>query len=99
MNIRIDIKSEGPETFACIAGRLCGASVAELTKACEQIENPFVIDLSDLLFADDAGINAIQTLAERGVQVRGASPFVQLLLDNASGLKTGGGESNHLKWV
>jgi hypothetical protein len=42
-----------------------------------------VIDLSNLVFADDAGIDVIRTLSEKGAEVRGTSPFVQLLFDDA----------------
>ena len=94
MNIRIDFNSNGSETVVRIAGRLAGTAVAQLKKSCDQIEDPIMIDLSNLLFADDEGINAIQALAEKGAQVHGASPFVQLLLGNAPGWKTGGEESN-----
>jgi anti-anti-sigma regulatory factor len=82
MGIRIDITSEGSKTVVCIAGRLSGVSVAELRKACDPIEGVFVVDLSNLLFADDAGIHAIRAIVDKGAQVRGASPFVHLLLDD-----------------
>ena len=83
MEIRIDITSEGPETVIHIAGRLSVTSVAQLKKACDPIEGAFVIDLSNLLFADDAGIDTIRTIDKKGAKVRGASPFIQLLLDDA----------------
>jgi anti-anti-sigma regulatory factor len=83
MEIRIDITSEGPETVVHIAGRLSGVAVAQLRKTCDPIEGPFVIDLSNLVFADDAGIDVIRTLSEKGAEVRGTSPFVQLLFDDA----------------
>ena len=88
--IRIDITSEGPETVVRIAGRLSGVVVAQLKKACDPIEGAFVLDLSNLLFADDAGIDVIRTLDEKGAEVRGASPFVQLLLDDALGEEADG---------
>jgi anti-anti-sigma regulatory factor len=82
MEIRIDITSEGPETVVYIIGRLSGAAVAELRKSCDPIEGVFLLDLSNLLLADDAGIDVIRKLCEKGTEVRGASPFIQLLLDN-----------------
>jgi anti-anti-sigma regulatory factor len=82
MEIRIDITSEGPETVVYIIGRLSGAAVAELRKACDPIEGVFLLDLSNLLLADDAGIDVIRKLCEKGTKVRGASPFIQLLLAN-----------------
>jgi hypothetical protein len=98
MDIRIDIISDGSETVVRIAGRLAGTAVAEVEEACDPIEDPFVIDLSNLLFADDEGINAIRAMTEEGALVHGASPFVQLLLDNAPESKTGGKESKPLKY-
>jgi len=92
MEIRIDITSEGSETVVCIVGRLSGVAVAQLKKACDPIEGPFVLDLSNLLFADAAGIRAIRALGEKGAEVRKASPFIQLLLDNAPGEETDGEE-------
>ena len=93
MNFRIEFKSEGPETVVSIAGRLNSSSVTQLHKTCDQIEIPFRIDLSELLFADEEGINAIRAICARGGQVKGASPYVRLLLDGGSGCKTGGWES------
>ena len=92
MEIRIDVTFEGPETVVCIAGRLSGVSVAQLKKACDPIEGAFALDLSNLLFADEKGIDAIRAIADKGGQIHGASPFVQLLLDNAPGWKTNGDE-------
>lgn len=86
MEVRIDITSEGPMTVVHITGSLSGAAVAQLRKACDPIEGSFVLDLSNLLFADDAGIDVIHTFVEEGAEVRGASPFVQLLLDGATGI-------------
>ncbi len=92
MEIRIDITSEGSETVVRIAGHLSEVAVAQLRKACDPIEGAFVLDLSNLLFADDAGIDVIHTIVEEGAEIRGASPFVQLLLDAAPGKETDGEE-------
>ena len=93
MDIRINIISEGSETVVSIAGRLSSTAVAQLKKACDPIDGPFMIDLSSLLLVDDEGINAIQALVDKGVQVKGASPFIQLLLEDAPRGKTDGEES------
>ena len=93
MNIRIDFNSNGSKTVVHIAGRLAGSTVAQLKMACDPIEEPFVIDLSNLLYADDEGISTIRALANRDTQIRGASPFVRFLLDNAPIRRTEGGES------
>ncbi len=83
MNIRIDFNSDGSKNAVLISGRLSSSTVAHLKKACDSIRDSFVIDLSNLLFADEDGINAIRTIVDKGAQIRGASPFVQLLLDSA----------------
>ena len=85
MGFRIDITSEGPETVVYIVGRLSGAAVAQLRKVCDPIEGAFVLELSNLMFADDAGIDVIHMIAEEGAEIRGASPFVELLLNDAPG--------------
>ena len=82
MEIRIDINAEGPETVVHVAGRLSGRAVTQFRQACDPIEDAFVLDLSDLLFADAAGIDVIRTTVEKGTEIRGASPFVQLLLED-----------------
>ncbi|MDX2501336.1 MAG: hypothetical protein QNL14_12645 [Deltaproteobacteria bacterium] len=87
MDIRIDLITDGPETVIHIAGRLAGTAIAELKKTCDPMQDSVVIDLSSLFFADDEGINAIRAMADKGAQVHGASPFVQLLLDDAPGSK------------
>ena len=88
MAIRIDITSEGLGVVVHLAGRLSGGAGTELRKACGPIEGAFVLDLSELLFADDAGIEVIRAVGEQGAEIRGASPFVQLLLGNSCGLET-----------
>jgi anti-anti-sigma regulatory factor len=93
MEIRIDLTTDGSKTVVHVAGRLSGNAVGQLKKACGPIEDPFVMDLSNLLFADDAGIDSIRALAAKGAQVQKASPFVQLLLFTAPGWKTTGEES------
>jgi len=83
MEIRIDITSEGSKTIVFIAGRLSGRAVAQFRQACDPIEDAFVLDLSDLLFADATGIDIIRTIVEKGTEIRGASPFIRLLLKDA----------------
>jgi anti-anti-sigma regulatory factor len=92
VEIRIDITSEGPETVVRIAGRLTGSAVKQLRKACDPIGGAFVLDLSSLMLADEAGIDAIRATGEKGAEIRGASPFIQLLLDDTAGKGADGEE-------
>ena len=72
--------SEGSKTVVHISNRLGGAGVAELREACGLIEGALVLELSNLLYADAEGIGVIRTLAKGRAEIRGASPFIQLLL-------------------
>ncbi|MDB4285380.1 STAS domain-containing protein [bacterium] len=92
VEIRIDITSEGPEQVVRVAGRLTASAVEQLRKACAPIGGVFVLDLSSLMFADDAGIEAVRATGEKGAKIRGASPFIQLLLDDTAGKGCAGKE-------
>ena len=83
MAIRINMKSEGPEVVVCLAGRLSDDDVInQLRNTCDPIKGSFVLDLSKLIFADNAGVEVIRTLREKGVHIRGASTFIQLLIND-----------------
>ena len=84
MEIRIDIESEGPDVVLIVAGRLTGPAITQLADVCEPMRGHFVLDLSKLKFADDAGAEAIRTLRERGADIRGASSFIKLLINGES---------------
>jgi hypothetical protein len=81
MGIRIDIELEGPATVCHVAGRLTGLAIAQLADACESIEGHYVLDLSKLMFVNDAGAEVIRTLCERDAEIRGASTFINLLMN------------------
>ena len=81
MDIRIDIETEGPVDVVCVSGRLVVSSIQQLTGVCEPMEGNFMLDLSELVFADDAGIDIIRSLREKGAEISGASSFIKLLID------------------
>jgi len=85
MEIRIDIESEGPEVVLHVAGRLTGPAITQLSDICEPIEGCYVLDLSRLMFADDAGAEVIRKLCENGAEMRGASTFIKLLINGETG--------------
>jgi len=85
MEIRIDIESEGPDVVLHVAGRLAGDAIKQLADVCEPMEGRYVLDLSKLVFADDAGAEAIRTLHERDAEIRGASTFIKLLISSEAG--------------
>ena len=80
--VRIDIAQEDSTTVAFVSGRLQDGAVEELSKACDRIGGPFVLDLAELVSADAAGIRLVAVLRAAGVEVRGLSHYLQLLLDD-----------------
>jgi len=85
MEIRIDIETDGPDAVLRVSGRLAGDAVTQLTDACELMETHYVLDLSKLMFADDAGAEVIRASCERGAEIRGASTFIKLLINSEAG--------------
>jgi hypothetical protein len=67
-----------------LAGRLSDAQVPELLKACGE-ERPLELDLTDLVSADVAGIEALQRIRGTGVRLVGAPGYIQLKLDSPAG--------------
>jgi hypothetical protein len=78
--LRIEIAGDGPTPVVRVAGRLSGAAVDEVMRACDRIGGPFVLDLSELLSADDAGISLLRALRTGGAELRGLSPYLEMLL-------------------
>ena len=81
MTIRITVSSEGPEVVVYLAGRLSEDAIKELIDTCDSIKGSFVLDLSKLFFADDAGIDVIRAISDQETKIRGASQFIQLLIN------------------
>ena len=82
MTVRIEASAGEKKTAVSVAGRLERRGVGEFVKTCHSIEGDLVLDLSGLRSADDEGISAIQKLVQRGATLRGASPFIRLLLES-----------------
>ena len=93
MAIRIDVKTEGNEVVVYLAGRLSEDATKELIETCVRIKGGFVLDLSSLLFADDAGIDAIRAISDQKTKIRGASQFIHLLINKTLTQETDGEES------
>ena len=93
MAIRIDVKTEGDEVVVYLAGRLSEDDNKELIDTCDHIKGGFVLDLSSLLFADDAGIDAIRAISDQKTKIRGASQFIHLLINKTLTQEADGEES------
>jgi len=81
MDIRIDIETNGHLEVVQVSGRLVEPFIQQLTDVCEPMEGTFVLDLSNLVYADDAGIDVIRSLCEKDVEISGVSSFIKLLID------------------
>ena len=81
MSVRITTADDGERAVLKVAGRLKFGDVSELDKEVRSIAGPFVLDLSELQSADEAGIERLRELALGRAELRGVSHYVQLLLD------------------
>ena len=82
MNMRITTTTDGERTVIQIDGRLQAVDIPELDKEIDSVDRRLVLDLSELQSAVPAGIERLRKLAAEGAEFRGASPYVQMLLDN-----------------
>jgi hypothetical protein len=84
MSLRIIRTMDGERTLVKVAVRLQPPFESELDKEIRSIDGPFALDLSELLSADEAGIEKLRLLASSGAELRGASGYVQMLLEDKS---------------
>ncbi len=80
--IHITDTTELKRTVFRINGRLIADDVPVLDKRCCEIGRPHVLDLSELLSTDRVGSAKLRELASAGVEIRGASRYIQLLIDD-----------------
>jgi len=80
MGLRISAKSVGARIRIAVAGELLAEGVGELKRASAATGDSLELDLSELRFADDDGVEALRFLIDQGATVLGASSFVQRLL-------------------
>jgi anti-anti-sigma regulatory factor len=80
MSIRVSVKTEPDSTVLKVDGRLRSEDVQELAQASQSIGGNLILDLSDLHSADPQGVELLRQLIERTSQVRGLSPYLELLL-------------------
>ena len=81
MECWIGVVQESDRRVVRLAGRLSVAQVPELLGACAEEVVSVEVDLTDLVSADVAGIEALQRLRGRGARLRGAPGYLQLKLD------------------
>jgi hypothetical protein len=77
----IGVLQETDRRVVRLAGSLSVAHVPELLGACADVL-PLELDLTDLVSADMAGIEAIQRLRHKGATLIGAPGYLQLKIDS-----------------
>jgi hypothetical protein len=80
----IGVVQESDRRLVRLAGRLSAAQVPELLTVCTGTL-PLQIELTDLVSADAAGIEALQLLRGRGASLSGVPGYFQLQLDSTPG--------------
>jgi anti-anti-sigma regulatory factor len=84
MAVRITTAVEDRATLVSVAGRLTAQDISELEKACSSAQGPLLLDLSDLLYADDAGVGELRYLETKDAKLLGTSPYIRLLLHGST---------------
>ena len=67
-------------TILRVEGRLAGDAVDVLMDACMDIGQVITIDLSEVYYADDAGVRALGELRARGAVLQSPRPYLAMLL-------------------
>ena len=81
----IGVVQEDGRRVVRLAGRLGDIQVPELSRACAGTSaSTIVLDLTDLLSADAAGIEAIRNLCLAGASVAGVHGYIKLKLELAA---------------
>ena len=83
MDCWIGVTTEGNRRVIRVAGRLGVAHVAELLTACVGGQT-LELDLSDLVSADLAGIEALQRVRSNGATLVGTPGYIRLKIDSTA---------------
>jgi hypothetical protein len=78
----IGVVQQADRRVVRLAGRLSIAQVPELLGACAGDDAALELDLTELVSADTAGIEALQRLRDLGATLMGAPRYLQLKLDS-----------------
>lgn len=81
MRFRIDTYHEEDRTTLKVSGTLRGPAVDELDRVCRQVDGLLFVDLHEVMTVDGFGVVLLNELAEAGARLKGASPYVKLLLE------------------
>lgn len=80
MSVRFEKVTQENRTIIQISGDLRGRGVVELERLCREISGPVALDLSCLQSSEDQGVNLIRELSQKGIELCGVTPYMDLLL-------------------
>jgi hypothetical protein len=80
MEIHLTVTVSDTGTVIHADGRLSRLGVAELEGVIRMATAPLILDLTNLLSADDAGVAVLRSLSDKDVRLVGVSPYMTLLL-------------------
>ena len=86
MGIRIPKTVDFGTTVLHVAGGLNSENTDVLFKAFQHVDGPVVLELSELKSADPDGVAMLLEIASQGPELRGASPYIDLLLQHRRSL-------------
>ncbi|MCU0962859.1 MAG: hypothetical protein MUF48_22415 [Pirellulaceae bacterium] len=86
MSVRITTIGTKDGSLVKIDGWLHRVDVDELMRLVSTLEGPVALDLTDLQSADRDAVGVLRDLLGVGVELRAASPYIELLLRPDRGL-------------
>ena len=83
MDCWIGVVNQAGRRVVRLAGRLSAAHVPELMTACAD-DRDLELDLTELMAADAAGIEALRRIRQKGAAFSGTPGYIQLKLDSSA---------------
>jgi hypothetical protein len=80
MSIRITKTVDSRTTLLHVAGVLTLEEAGVLSNEFQEVDGPVALELSELKSADGDGVAILLEMASLGAELRGASPYIELLL-------------------
>ena len=80
MRLKITVTAGETETTIMIEGELLSQGIPDLENACRSMDGAFTVDLSELVKADEEGIQALKNLRDGGARLVAVSPYIELLM-------------------
>jgi anti-anti-sigma regulatory factor len=82
--VDIRITRQAGATLIEVAGALTAESASLLEQECATASGPIILDLRDLMKADDDGLDVLRRLQQAGARTVNLSPYMELQLRNGS---------------